>query len=473
VELALADALGLRMTSLLLRERPGWGGAGCPADVAGVVTWFGALQAQDVASVMWSLGVRLPGFTAVEVHAALERREALRTWPMRGTIHLVPPRDARWMLEVMGMRALAGAAARRASLGLSEQIADRAVDVLGAALAGGGRLTRTQCLQVLAEAGICVAGQAGYHLLWYASQRGVTCIAPNIGTEQTFVLLEEWVLGPHRPQRDEALARIALRYFHSHGPATRQDFAGWTGLTAADAKGGIAAAGADLVTVRAEGRDMHLDPALLDAHATVPVGAGRDDILVLPGFDEYLLGFKDRSLMLAAEHTQAIIPGGNGVFQATIVRGGRVVGTWKRSVTKGRTVVDLRPLVPLNASTRTRVGDAPHPVRTLHRAPPPGSLVLNPPVGQDGLRDKTAMRADAVRSGALRVGGRVGECRRWLLGCGASVRLARCRLGREDGVSRIREGMWPPRWTRCTGRSAGCCGWRRSPTRSRSWRRCR
>jgi hypothetical protein len=361
VELAAADALALRMTSLLLRDRPGWAGAGRPVDVAGVVTWFGALQAQDVASVMWSLGVRLPGCTAVEVHAALERREALRTWPMRGTIHLVPPRDARWMLEVMGARALAGAAARRATLGLSEQLADRAVDVLGAALAGGGRLTRAQCLQVLAEAGICVAGQAGYHLLWYASQRGVTCIAPNVGTEQTFVLLEEWAPDPHRPQRDEALATIALRYFRSHGPATRQDFAGWTGLTAADAKRGIAAAGKDLSTVRVEGRDMHLDTALLDAPATAPaVGSqdGIDDILVLPGFDEYLLGFKDRSLMLAAEHKQAIIPGGNGVFQATIVRGGRVIGTWKRSVARGRTVVDLRPLVPLGARTRVRVEDA-------------------------------------------------------------------------------------------------------------------
>jgi hypothetical protein len=354
VELAPADALALRMTSLLLRERPG----GRPADVAGVADWFGAMQAQDAASVMWSLGARLPGYTAVDVLAALERREALRTWPMRGTVHLVPPRDARWMLEILGARALAGAAARRAALGLPDEIADRAVDVLGAALAGGGRLTRAQCLAVLSEAGISGAGQFGYHLLWYASQRGVTCIAPNIGTEQTFVLLDEWAPDPHRPERDEALATIALRYFRSHGPTTRQDFIRWTGLTAADAKRGIAAAGQELTTVQVEGQDMLLDPALLDAHRTGPATGGADDILALPGFDEYLLGFKDRSLMLAAEHKQAIIPGGNGVFQATIVRGGRVIGTWKRSVARGRTVVDARPLIRLNARDRARVQDA-------------------------------------------------------------------------------------------------------------------
>jgi hypothetical protein len=111
-ELTTADALGARMASLLLRDS----GAGIvrPPDVAGVVTWFGAMQAQDHASGMWSLGARLPGFTALDVQAALERREAVRTWPMRGTVHLVPSRDARWMVEVLGRRALAGATARRA-----------------------------------------------------------------------------------------------------------------------------------------------------------------------------------------------------------------------------------------------------------------------------------------------------------------------------------------------------------------------
>lgn len=360
MNLTPAEALALRMTSLLLRDRPG-SGAGRPTDVTGVVTWFGAMQAQDAASMMWSLGARLPAFTMVDVQAALERREALRTWPMRGTVHLVPPRDAHWMLELMGTRALAGAAARRAALGLSDRTADRAVDVLAAALAGNGRLTRAQCLAVLAEAGIGVSGQLGYHLLWYASQRGVTCIAPHVGNEQTFVLLDEWAPDPYRLARDEALATIALRYFRSHGPTTRQDFAGWTGLSATDAKRGIAGAGADLTTVRVDGKEMVLDSALLDVYRAGPAADGADDVLALPGFDEYLLGFKDRSLMVAAEHKRAIIPGGNGMFQATIVRGGRVIGTWKRSVTRGRTVAKVQPLVRVRASDRKRIEDALQP----------------------------------------------------------------------------------------------------------------
>ncbi len=351
-ELTGPAALRLRMSSLLLD-----GAKDRPADVGGVVEWFGAMQAQDYASGQWSLGVRLPEFTVEDVRAALERREAIRTWPMRGTVHLIPPRDAHWMLELMGVRALAGAAARRATLGLSEETADRAVAVLRDALAGGRRLTRAECVQALTAGGVDAGGQLAYHLLWYASQRGVTCIAPHVGTEQTFVLLDEWVPDPHRPDRDEALGIIALRYFRSHGPTTRQDFAGWTGLTAIDAKRGIAVAGDELSTVRVAGGEMIAATALLDAPATTDGAA----MLALPGFDEYLLGFKDRSLMLDAEHKQAVVPGGNGVFQATIVRAGRVVGTWKRSLTKKNVVVDVRPLVSFGAADRDGVQAALQP----------------------------------------------------------------------------------------------------------------
>ena len=200
-------ALATRLTSLLLRPHP----VARPADVAGVVEWFGAMQSQDMASGLWSLGARLPGWTVTDVEAALERREAIRTWPMRGTVHLVPPADARWMLDLMGVRALAGAAARRQTIGLDPATAERGVEILAAALAGGRRLTRAECLRALSEGGITLGPQQGYHLLWYASQKGVTAIAPHVGKEQTFVLLDEWVPKPNMPDRDEALGLIALR----------------------------------------------------------------------------------------------------------------------------------------------------------------------------------------------------------------------------------------------------------------------
>jgi hypothetical protein len=268
---------------------------------------------------------------------------------MRGTVHLVPSADAHWMLDLMGVRALAGAAARRATIGLDEATADRGVEVLAESLSGGKRLTRAACLAALTAGGVAISGQWGYHLLWYASQRGVICIAPHLGKEQTFVLLDEWVPKPNRPDRDEALGLITLRYFRGHGPTTRKDFAGWTGLTMTDVKKGIAVAGDELTAVRVDGVEMIADPALLDM-PPAPV----DDWHTLPGFDEYLLGFKDRTLMLDDAHKQAIIPGNNGMFQATIVHAGRVVGTWKRTLGKKAVTIDAIALVPLRPAARAK-----------------------------------------------------------------------------------------------------------------------
>ncbi|MEU8235000.1 winged helix DNA-binding domain-containing protein [Actinoplanes sp. NPDC048967] len=343
MDLTTTQALALRMRSLLLTPpHP-------VADVAGVVEWFGAMQAQDMASGLWSLGVRLPGWTVGDVTAALERREAIRTWPMRGTVHLVPPADARWMLELMGVRALAGAAKRRQTIGLSEATAEHGVEVLAAALKGH-RLTRAECLAALAEAGVELGPNMGYHLLWYASQKGVSCIAPHIGKEQTFVLLDEWAPEPNRPERTEALGIMALRYFRSHGPATRADFARWTGLTMTDTRAGVAAAGDRLTTVRVDGTEMIADPALLD---TTPADVA-GDWAALPGFDEYVLGYKDRSLMMDDEHLAAVVPGGNGVFRSTLVRGGRVVGTWTRTLGKKAVTIEIQPLADLGPAERAR-----------------------------------------------------------------------------------------------------------------------
>lgn len=55
-----------------------------------VARWFGAMQAQDVASGHWSLGARCTGLTQSDVTGAFERAEIVRTWPMRGTIHIIP-----------------------------------------------------------------------------------------------------------------------------------------------------------------------------------------------------------------------------------------------------------------------------------------------------------------------------------------------------------------------------------------------
>ncbi len=342
-ELTVDDVVALRMASLQLAARP----ERSPAEV---VEWFGAMQAQDLASGEWSFGVRCVGSTQRDIRRATVDRQILRTWPMRGTVHFVPPRDAKWMLEVTGVRALAGAARRREHLGLTEAIVDRAAEVLAGALRGGGCLTRADCVELLIDAGVHTASSHGYHLLWYASQIGVTCIGPQQGKDQTFVLLDEWVPEPFRPDRDEALLILAQRYFRSHGPATRQDFAGWTGLSMADVKRGIELAGDDLVTVDVDGTSMSMPASLRDDATSVVAAQAEDELLLLAGFDEYLLGFKDRSAVISGERMAQVVPGRNGVFRPTIVVGGRVVGTWTRKVQRNRVDITPLPFEPLNVT---------------------------------------------------------------------------------------------------------------------------
>jgi hypothetical protein len=362
VPLTRRQALALRLRSLLLAAESS---ATSPGSVADVVEWFGAMQAQDYASGLWSLGLRLPALTRADVQDALERREALRTWPMRGTVHLVPSRDAHWMLDLMGVRALAGAAKRREFLGLEQEVADRAVDLLGDALAGGNRLTRAQCVEVLERGGVSGAGQRAYHLLWYASQHGVTCMGPNVGSEQTFVLLDDWVPDPVRLDRDEALRTVASRYVRSHGPATRADLAGWTGLPLRDVDRAVALAGAEVARVDVDGVPMLVAAAALDDVPDRPDAGVR----VPPGFDEFLLGVKDRSLVLDPEHVAAVVPGGNGVFRATVVRAGRVVGTWTRTTHTARTEVAVAPLTPMSERERRRVERAFEPYAAYLQTP--------------------------------------------------------------------------------------------------------
>lgn len=342
-----SDVRAMRMRALLLD------GAHPHTSVGEVVTWMGAMQAQDLASGLWSLGIRLPGRTEAEVTQALEDREALRTWPMRGTVHLVPSRDARWMLALMSAKPLAGAAGRREYLGITEDTVDRANAALEGALRGGKRLSRSECLQAVADAGVPTPGQAGYHLLWYASQLGITCVTPSRATagggrEQTFALLEEWAPDQITLEHEEALATIAVRYFRGRGPATVKDFSRWTGLGIRDCRAGIAAAKKALRIVETESGSMIAAADALDAG--VPPTAGGH--VVPPGFDEYMLGYGDRGALLDPEQFEAVVPGRNGVFRSTLVRDGRVVGTWKRTLRARTCLVEAEPFTALSVANR-------------------------------------------------------------------------------------------------------------------------
>jgi hypothetical protein len=307
------------------------------------VRWMGALQAQDYGQAVWAVGLRTRSGTLVDVEQAIEDGKILRTWPMRGTIHFVPPEDAKWMLKLCASRLLAADRRRMAQLELSVEIMARCQDLFYDALSGGRRLTRAEMMTLLENAGIRTHQQRGYHILWYCAQSGVICLGPKRGKQQTFVLLDEWAPDSRDLPREEALAEFARRYFSSHGPATLRDFAWWAGITLADARVGLEAAKSGLLSEAIEGDEYWMKDAL-----PTPTSEGKSGVYLLPGFDEYLLGYKDRRAVLAAEHAQKIIPGNSGMFLPMIVVAGQIVGTWRRSLKKKKVDVTLHPFTSLN-----------------------------------------------------------------------------------------------------------------------------
>ena len=311
-----------------------------PTDVA---RWMLALQSQDYAGALWAIGLRLPGCTSADVEAALAAGEIVRSWPMRGTLHIVAADDLGWMMDIAARRQATWAAKRRSDLGITDDELVRAGDIAVELMTGGRVVRRDALLTAWEGRGIPTTGQRGYHLLWNLAHHKLIVFGPHDAKQPTFTLFEEWVTRHRDLAGDEALAEFATRYFRSHGPATERDFAWWASITLGDARKGIAAA------VGLERRDVDGVSYYLAEGAE----AAASGVFALPGFDEYLLGYQDRSPALAPEFAQRIVPGNNGMFLPTVVVDGEVVGTWKRTESAKKVTVDLSEF-----TTMTKKGHA-------------------------------------------------------------------------------------------------------------------
>lgn len=302
-----------------------------------VVAALGAVQAQDYPASKWAIGLRLPQATDADIEQAIADRAIVRTWPMRGTLHFVAAADVRWLLALLAPRVIGATAGRHRQLELTADDLARSRDVFETALSGGRQLTRDAMYQTLEAAGITTAGQRGIHILGHLARQGVLCFGPHQGKQPTFVLLDEW-LPPSPPvAREEALARLAFRYFSGHGPATLQDLMWWAGLTAADARTAITLAAPQLAQAAVGGQTYWQSPSARAADGPI------EGIQLLPAYDEFLLGYRDRSASLAPAHADAVAPGANGVFRPILVVDGRVMGTWSRTVKRGAVTVTPQP----------------------------------------------------------------------------------------------------------------------------------
>ena len=219
---------------------------GRPAEV---VASLCAVQAQDYRGGLWGIGLRTERATEAEVERAIADRTIVRTWPMRGTLHIVSAGDVRWMLRLLTPRILLRSRGRYRALELDDTTFAKSASKLTKALEGGRSLTRPEAYAVLERGGIATIGQRGIHILGALAMRGVLCLGAKRGGQPTFVLLDEWVGASRSLERDEALGELARRYFTGHGPATIADVSWWSGLPLADVRRGLDVAGTSLTKV--------------------------------------------------------------------------------------------------------------------------------------------------------------------------------------------------------------------------------
>ena len=299
-----------------------------------VVNWMVAVQAQDYAGAKWSLGLRLPKSTDLEIEQSISDKAILRSWVLRGTLHFVTSSDLNWLLQLVGPGVIAGNTRRYRELELDEATLKRSNDLLARTLQREELLTRKELLSILRQNGISTEGQRGVYMLQRASLDGLICQGVMRANNPTFMRMEGFASGTMA--RAEALAELARRYFTSHGPATLQDFTWWSGLRAAEARDGLESIQSELLHDTVEGKTYWW------AASSSPFGRRQQSVLLLPGFDEFLLAYRDRSASLGVANYNQLASTG-GMLPGTIVIGGKVVGTWKRTIKKGSVIIDIHP----------------------------------------------------------------------------------------------------------------------------------
>lgn len=312
-----------------------------------LVSWLGAVQAQEYHGGKWALGLRLPDSVEADIEHAIADKSITRISFMRGTLHFVPSADVRWMLPLFQEKIHRGVmgVSRQHKLGFEDSTFLKAKDILAKTLEGGKQLIRPELNEALKAGGID-SNNMGYLLLVQRAQiDGLCCYGVNRGKQQTFTLLEEWLPPAKMLSRDEALAEMARRYFFSHGPATVHDYSWWTGLTIGESKIGLDAIQSELVSETIEGKTYWQLPPKNRPPLVTP------SAYLLPTYEEFLIAYKDRSASVREEYVEKWNRG-NTTFASTIMIDGKVTGMWKREIKKKSVSITMEHYVDLTAAER-------------------------------------------------------------------------------------------------------------------------
>lgn len=314
-------------------------------DPKGLVSWMGAIQAQDYPMSKWAVGARLQSGSLQAVDEALKRGEILRTHVLRPTWHFVAAEDIRWMLKLSGQRIKSAyvSSAKGHQLDITDKQYGQFNDLIVRILEGNKSLTKQEIEAEVNQQGIKTVEPLIRRLISNSEIEGVVCSGVDKGNKQTYALLDERAPKVAEIHKEEALARLASRYFQSHSPASLADFAWWSGLSLTEARQAVGLIKSELIT----------DSDNLFAHESYKeIAPLKNDIIhLLPSFDEYLISYKDRTAVLDLEHHPKAF-NRFGTFYPVILHNGKIVGNWNKTVKKSQVVIETSFFDPKHQISR-------------------------------------------------------------------------------------------------------------------------
>jgi len=319
------------------------------------------LQAQLWSAATLGMRARSAGLDARRVTLALsDDRSIVRTWLMRGTLHVVAAEDVRWLLHLLGPVFARAGSSRHAQLGLDDDLKARGVAAIRRILTEAGPMTRYELVDRLRSRQVALdpKTQAPIHLIGLAALQGVLCLGPDREDgESTYVLLDDWIPQARPPSREATLAELARRYVAAYGPATVEDLRAWSGLPMIDARSALHGARASLIEVVIEGQPGFV----LKQRRRLDAKPVKTDVRLLPAFDTYLLAYRRRDLAVSQPLQRRLQRGGGWLHPAVVVNG-RAVAAWslrKSGSRAGRVLVEPSELLPrtVRASIDAEVAD--------------------------------------------------------------------------------------------------------------------
>lgn len=292
-------------------------------DPADVVRYMGAIQAQDYRMMRWAVGMRTRKPSAKAFKRAFDRGEIIRLHLMRGTWQLVPAEDYWSWIDLCAPKAIAVTKgwmhSNRITIPDEELMHIR--DILAQTAADKGSATKEDFNRALEEKNIKMDDhRLSYHIRM-AELSGFLCSGELLPMKATYALAADKVKPTTRTDHDETLMRFTLKYFQSRQPATLEDFVWWSGLNVSECRKGIALLGDTLHQERWKGRDFYLTG---DCRTR---GLRRGKFLLIPPYDEYLISYKSRDIVLPQEHRHRA-HNNSGIFQPIIAHDGTICGNW-------------------------------------------------------------------------------------------------------------------------------------------------